>query len=453
MTVGEPEINLNTWGLRYVRKGATPTQQLEKPTGDEGAYDPKTNPKGQSTTERTPSSRPTHGTNPDKTITSSTVGVSDTDINVPQQQGRQTDSQGDKDVKVQSATGSSRGRGKEIITNPQVHSSGKKYGVGGDEGATSTPPKMNDQSKEDKRVKEKRPDPKNTESMTTGVRSGKRGGKDTNPTQASSSTYLGGQHGDDAPTGAFGTVTTPARDEKGTRTKQPKRVEGALPKTKAELDLTIIKCKLLKLKGFGGTERTTASHGYGSKNRYGSENTGSASAGIDTSKLSTGKQDKTDTSNTQHSTAEGVDISPEEYKQGGDKVTDPHYSAERGQSFGDQASKVRGSKKSEDEIVHKAIELINQAYNGLEKKGEWDNVVKPSKRDDDEKTKGFGGTESTTEKPFGKVLDEEGRPDEYTKEEHDEHNSNKADDEKPKKEKKEGQLDPAWDTHLHRKWD
>ena len=513
MTVGEPEINLNTWGLRYVRKGATPTQQLEKPTGDEGAYNPKTNPKGQSTTERTPSSRPTHGTNPDKTITSSTVGVSDTDINVPQQQGRQTDSQGDKDVKVQSATGSSRGRGKEIITNPQVHSSGKKYGVGGDEGATSTPPKMNDQSKEDKRVKEKRPDPKNTESMTTGVRSGKRGGKDTNPTQASSSTYLGGQHGDDAPTGKFGTVTTPARDEKGTRTKQPKRVEGALPKTKAELDLTIIKCKLLKLKGFGGTERTTASHGYGSKNRYGSENTGSASAGVDTSKLSTGKQDKTDTSNTQHSTAEGVDISPEEYKQGGDKVTDPHYSAERGQSFGDQASKVRGSKKSEDEntctscgkpkddhysewgharrehgdqkesigdhmykksedeIVHKAIELINQAYNGLEKKGEWDNVVKPSKRDDgdktkkaedeyltndpdkdkhseslaiiprmensiadvmrekkerdDEKTKGLGGDARTTEKPFGKVLDEEGRPDEYTKEEHAEHESQK----------------------------
>ena len=29
------------------------------------------------------------------------------------------------------------------------------------------------------------------------------------------------------------------------------------------------------------------------------------------------------------------------------------------------------------------------------------------------------------EKPFGKVLDEEGRPDEYTKEEHAEHDSNK----------------------------
>ena len=417
MAVGEPEINLNTWGLRYVRKGATSTQQLEKPTGDEGAYNPKTNPTGQSTAERTPSSRPTHGTNPDKTITSSTVGVSDTDINVPQQQGRQTDSQGDKDVKVQSATGSSRGQGKEVLTSPQVHSGGKKYGVGGDEGATSTPPKMNDQSKEDKRVKEKRPDPKNTESMTTGVRSGKRGGKDTNPTQASSSTYLGGQHGDDAPTGKFGTVTTPARDEKGTRTKQPRRVEGALPKTKAELDLTIIKCKLLKLKGFGGD----ASHGYGSRNRYGSENTGSASAGVDTSKLEKKPQDKTDTSNTQHSTAEGVNISPEEYKRGGDKVTDPDYSAPKGQNFGSK-------QKSEDEIVHKAIELINEAYSEIDKKHDFieeTRPVRPAKRDDDEKTKGLGGDARTTEKPFGKVLDEEGRPDEYTKEEHAEHESQK----------------------------
>jgi len=401
MAVGEPEINLNTWGLRYVRKGATSTQQLEKPTGDEGAYNPKTNPTGQSTAERTPSSRPTHGTNPDKTITSSTVGVSDTDINVPQQQGRQTDSQGDKDVKVQSATGSSRGQGKEILTSPQVHSSGKKYGVGGDEGATSTPPKMNDQSKEDKRVKEKRPDPKNTESMTTGVRSGKRGGKDTNPTQASSSTYLGGQHGDDAPTGKFGTVTTPARDEKGTRTKQPRRAEGALPKTKAELDLTIIKCKLLKLKDFGGAERTTASHGYGSRNRYGSENTGSANivdasgkkdkapVGSKTETLAKPRADETEVtsygegaSGNQHGgkTTHGDDskaLTPEgKLRDSDDSSGKPHGSKAGNTALG----------KSEDEIVHKAIELINEAYSEIDKKypiGEKE-AIRPSKQDDDE---------------------------------------------------------------------
>jgi len=418
MTVGEPEINLNTWGLRYVRKDKKESQS-------------------------------------DLSAFGNTKIGQGTDYNdTPKKENTFTDSTG-KEQKTTPTGGKVHEDRVDTVTSYGSGSSQVEHGS--DKRSFSSEGKVELASGQN--IPEK-PKPHKDQSVTTHG-SGKqdsltRTGKPAEGAHVRS-------HGADASSKPTGRT----RDEKGTRIKQPTHEEGALPKTKAELDLTIIKCKLLKLKGYGGTERTTASHGYGSRNRYGSENTGSASAGVDTSKLEKKPQDKTDTSNTQHSTAEGVDISPEEYKQGGDKVTDPHYSAERGQSFGDQASKVRGSKKSEDEntctscgkpkddhysewgharrehgdqkesigdhmykksedeIVHKAIELINQAYNGLEKKGEWDNVVKPSKRDDDEKTKGFGGTESTTEKPFGKVLDEEGRPDEYTKEEHAEHESQK----------------------------
>ena len=379
MTVGEPEINLNTWGLRYVRKDRKESQS-------------------------------------DLSAFGNTKIGQGTDYNdTPKKENTFTDSTG-KEQKTTPTGGKVHEDRVDTVTSYGSGSSQVEHGS--DKRSFSSEGKVELASGQN--IPEK-PKPHKDQSVTTHG-SGKqdsltRTGKPAEGAHVRS-------HGADASSKPTGRT----RDEKGTRIKQPTHEEGALPKTKAELDLTIIKCKLLKLKGFGGTVAPTASHGYGSKNRYGSENTGSASAGVDTSKLEKKPQDKTDTSNTQHSTAEGVDISPEEYKQGGDKVTDPHYSAERGQSFGDQASKVRGSKKSEDEIVHKAIELINQAYSGLEKKGEWDNVVKPSKRDDDDETK-------KAEKPFGKVLDEEGRPDEYTKEEHAEHDSNKADDEKPKAEK------------------
>ena len=184
--------------------------------------------------------------------------------------------------------------------------------------------------------------------------------------------------------------------------------------TRAALDLAIIKCKLLKAKDI------TATHGYGSSSRYGSDNTGSANI-VDAERKETKapvKDGKTETLSTRTD-----DIEVTSYGEGATgthgndspalKPTGERRDVKeegKGVGHGDNSPNTIIN-RSEDEIVSKAIELINQAYIGLEKKGEWDNVVKPSKRG--------------TEKPFGKVLDEEGRPDEYSKEEHAEHNSNK----------------------------
>ena len=351
MTVGEPEINLNTWGLKYVRKAVDPTKTTQGGSKD---------------------------------IQSRTTShLSQEDITVGSQASRQSDSVGDtKGVKQTHEQTSDKRSGKTRLGGQEKET---YTTTGRQEGATST----------------------GKESMTS-----------EGTVAGAKSPAAHGKHGKEAPTGSFGTAVTPARNSKDTRNrgKKPEGL-GSAPKDlkrKAELDLAIIKCKLLKATSLGR------------QGKFGEDNSGAAGVGIDASKLSKKPQDKTDTSNTKYSTAEGESVSEKEYKRGGDKITDPDHSAPKGQSFGDK-------KKSEDEIVHKAIELINQAYSEIDKKHDFieeTRPVRPAKRDDDDETK-------KAEKPFGKVLDEEGRPDEYTKEEHAEHDSNKekADDEKPKAEK------------------
>lgn len=53
MTVGVPEINLDTWGLKYVKKKSS-TEGIDQPKGSDKPYNPKTERTGQSApTERT----------------------------------------------------------------------------------------------------------------------------------------------------------------------------------------------------------------------------------------------------------------------------------------------------------------------------------------------------------------------------------------------------------------
>ena len=305
MTVGEPEINLNTWGLKYVRKE-------DKKVGQGQGYD--------DLKDKPDAVAPTSASTP-----SAVAGrrTDDRDENEVSSYGRTSDSREQTDVKPRKDAEAARKKPSKSPTQGSIN-----------DAAMTSEGKVRDAG--------------------TGLPRGEGASHDSgirNPNRRAAAQR--GFHKPEAGGTPSGTPST------------------SLPKSKAELDLVIIKCKLLKATSLGR------------QGNYGEDNSGSAGAGIDTSKLSKKPQDKTDTSNTQHSTAEGENISPEEYKRGGDKVTDPDYSAPKGQSFGSK-------QKSEDEIVHKAIELINQAYSEIDKKHDFieeTRPVRPAKRDDDDETK------------------------------------------------------------------
>ncbi len=348
MTVGEPEINLNTWGLKYVRKE-------DKKVGQGQGYD--------DLKDKPDAIAPTSASTP-----SAVAGrrTDDRDENEVSSYGRTSDSREQTDVKPRKDADAARKKPSKSPTHGSI----------GDAAMTSEG-KVRDAG--------------------TGLARGEGASHDSgirNPNRRAAAQR--GFHKPEAGGTPSGTPST------------------SLPKSKAELDLAIIKCKLLKATSVGR------------QGKYGEDNSGAAGVGIDTSKLSKKPQDKTDTSNTKHSTAEGVDVSPEEYKRGGDKITDPDYSAPKGQSFGSKqksedentctscgkpkddhysewghARREHGDqkesigdhmyKKSEDEIVHKAIELINEAYSEIDKKHDFieeTRPVRPAKRnDDDDETK------------------------------------------------------------------
>jgi hypothetical protein len=180
MTVGTPEYNLDTFGIKYVKKA----KEAHESGGDSGI------------TSRT------------------TSNLSNQDIATSGFGDRQNDSKGDTDVKVHNQTDQPK-------TSKQVHSAGSdRYGVGGTEGATQGG--------------------KNTQAMTSsgklGKPSGKKVGTETSHDSGIKDSYSGQK-----------------RDASGNPNvyKKPEGGAGA-PIGKARLQLAINKCKLLKLKGFGG---------------------------------------------------------------------------------------------------------------------------------------------------------------------------------------------------------
>ena len=140
-------------------------------------------------------------------------------------------------------------------------------------------------------------------------------------------------------------------------------------KVKAEMELAIIKSKLLKMKskGFGGSEH-----------KYGTENTGSAGVDDDP-KPTPNNQSVKDPPTSQ--AKDRADESVTSYGEGasgnqhGGKTThgeagDKQLNVEGniGRDVGDEDIKSRASTKS-DEIVEKAIELINEAYDEMKSDG------------------------------------------------------------------------------------
>ena len=141
MAVGQPETNLDTWGLRYVKKISG---------------------------SKTPSTKPTEST-------SAGNRISDADVETPDAfRGRQEDSKGDKDVKIHSATD-------KPSTSPQVHSPKEgRYGVGSSVPAGST---QGEQKTPKLTTGQHSKDPKSQKNPTSGVTERKNpefaSGKDT----------------------------------------------------------------------------------------------------------------------------------------------------------------------------------------------------------------------------------------------------------------------------------
>ena len=323
MTVGEPEINLNTWGLKYVRKE-------DKRVGQGQDY-----------------------SNSDKPSAVAGRRTDERDENEVSSYGRVSDSRSDREdsPSIKPTMGGLKDRLKPH--GAETHGSIN-------ESAMTSEGKVRDAG--------------------TGLPRGEgashdSGIKDSNRRAAARF------HKPEAGGTPSGTPST------------------SLPKSKAELDLVIIKCKLLKAKD------VTATHGYGSPNRYGSDNTGSAHI-VDAS----GKKDRAPVESKTETLAKPRDDETDvtSYGEGasgnqhGGKTThgdDSKALTPEGKlrDSDDSSGKPHGSKagntalgKSEDEIVHKAIELINQAYSEIDKKHDFieeTRPVRPAKRDDDDETK------------------------------------------------------------------
>jgi len=351
MTVGEPEINLNTWGLKYVRKSKkeeTGFGDTSVITGDSssgfkpsdyssgGKGSPYKDSKTETLTQPRPDEEQVSSYNPSR--------AAEADSGSKQTTGGTQD---DKNSKF--------GRGGSLTSGGRVSTSGA--------------PKRGDEAPKTKQPQHPLADNKRDESGNPWKKVTQEGGSTPSSKPAKKNP-----------------------ERKGGQVK-PEHAPSTKPTsiTRSALDLAIIKCKLLKAKDI------TASHGYGSSSRYGSENTGSANiVGAGNKKDKAPIEDKTETL---------ASPRPDETEvtSYGEGATGTHGNNSRalkptgemrdvkeegkGKEHGDKApNTILINQSAEDEIVHKAIELINQAYLEVGKKypiGEKE-AVRPSKQDDDE---------------------------------------------------------------------
>lgn len=323
MTVGEPEINLNTWGLKYVRK-----EEAHRNIGQGSDYSSK---------------KPSDLREDEKTISYG---------------------EGSTGTHGSGTSGALSSSGK-LGSKEESHGSDAPTGKFGTREAPSS-------------VRG------NKQTYTKPESSGKPANNEKSPT-----------HKNPVPKGGGAPKNKPIKITPTTEAQQKK----ILASKKSDLDLAVIKCKLLKLKGFGGSERATATHGYGSKHRHGSENTGSANI----SEAGNKKESKTPVESKTETLA-GERPDETEVTSYGEGATGTHGNDSKalkptgemrdvkeegkGKGHGKNApNTVLVKQSTEDEIVMKAIELINEAYTEMNKKfshGEAE-AVKPSHRKDDGK--------------------------------------------------------------------
>jgi hypothetical protein len=431
MTVGEPEINLNSWGIRYVKVKQSPTAELDK--------EPKEGDKREV----------------------STGGLSDLDASTSTFPDRQEDSKGDKDSHIRTADQTekekelNRGGSPQSVTSVntplkevdgQLQTFNKpKYGVG----SVATGSTQGG---------------KGTKTLTTGqhgTQTGKKGvPKFDAPKQSEVSGHVGSNVGYDSG------IKSPDADKKRvsgkgkpTVFKKPKEGEGGtaasgekfdeahakrMRKAIMDMNIAILKCNSFKMKRIA--------YSSGGDSKYGDENTHDARIDDDPeSKDNQAVQSKTET------------LAP-------DREDETEVSSYGSGATGQHGKEGDKKLNSEGEIVRKAIELINEAYDQIGKDdirgrhddrsddetpepkftwgcpesgcdfktGDEDKVGSHvNSHDKDSKTNKADsavttGTEGTNnpvmageKEPFGKTLDTKGRKDEYTPEEHAEHNSQK----------------------------
>jgi len=327
LTVGVPEISLDTWGLKYVKKkGAgssiqagnlahdTPSQKIEEEVSSHGGRqsDSVADPKGQ---------KIEHPAETDPFRIVEGVGRKDSETTTGRREGA-TSTIGSEDT-VREEHGqkhlTSEGKILEGQGNPK-----RKLGVG------------------------------ESASQTSGIQSPE--------TQTIGRETRGGK-GKPSPTG----LTAQGKPVKGGK---EGKTHGALPKVKAEMELAIIKCKLLKVNNINKILPLLAA---------GAAAAGNAIAGgaktISDSVSDSGEDDVEKTHNLEHA-KEDIDEHIKEMKKSehrcvscGQKVPKEkkgveEYSANEKHQVDNPASSY-SHYKSNDDVVSKAIELINEAYDKI----------------------------------------------------------------------------------------
>ena len=400
MTVGQPETNLDTWGLRYVKKKEVTTQLSEGDLGRIGAP-----AKERRMIEPTQAPRTGSSAKPSSTTTASNIITPSRSSNIDvgregekttemtSHGGRQNDSAGDKDVKIVGHAGRESGHTPEVATQIQSPKEGK-FGVGSSapEGATHHvgSGKVMSTGRQGKPRKDRvtgkptQSNPDVASSRNRGTVSGE-SASHTSGIRSQNVDRLAGTYdttdlGSDDPSrvDAKGNKLKPSEGKSKPQkrgTPEGSKTGGATPKIKAALDYAIIQCQLLKMnnitKGWFSDEIQTGK--YGKPDRVAPDPKKSPdkqSVKEPRSTVNNERKDETEvTSYGESSSGDPKTPTGEPSMTGGNP-----YHGKQGDKKLNVGGKVvdtnnerpRTSVKSDD-VVAKAIELINVAYDEMNK--------------------------------------------------------------------------------------
>ena len=413
MAVGEPEISLNTWGLKYVRKEKEVPQQASgntpaNSTGINIQHEDTSSATDESKIDTTTSFGAGHATRHASTGDQGVAAgkkVSNTKAPSSKPSANITNPKTSKKVPAQDQThnsGSGTGSGAFTAEGKPTTSGSKGHG------SRTKPSGYESNTVRDESGKEVLSEAGNTKKLTV---------SDDSP---KTSKYVGTSGGG---------VKNPNRDKKPEHGGTPSGVAStSLPKNAAALDLAINKCKLLKIKsGFNKSH----SAGYLKDIEEGAEKfskDGKTGGSVSTDASAKEYLDQKQATNTGAKIPDeklgDLPIGQDEKKESTTTIED---------ASGNEKEVETGYKKWARE--HKqasldlAVEVINEAIKSIHR----DTVDKDAAATT--ATQGMANfvysdvkediAKKQAEKPFGEVLDKEGRPDEYSKEEHAEHDSNK----------------------------
>jgi len=354
MTVGVPEINLDTWGLKYVKKKSS-TQDIDIGTGSGTPASPKHTGLPESKRPRSEGQQAGAGFEsgkPSQNI-SATTRISDADVKTPESPKQVHETQGSdkkrqythgKEVPVGSDTGIEVGASKKLTARGKPSDTRNVQN-----------PAASDAGRE--------------ASHESGIQSVEtRSGKDR------SGVKVEGYVEDKKPHNIGGKEFTRPSGFRVEGEKKGKPAHNALPKAKAEMELAIIKCKLLKMNDISKRgEWDHLPHAQKEKEEdekveKGHKDVDDVSGevrNVDDEKYSQGKY------NSPHSEVgiQSGEIKPHPKPVKGEHTEDTKYTSQAGEELGsgkEGRKRFESDSKKSDEIVEKAIELINEAYGEIQ---------------------------------------------------------------------------------------